>query len=214
MGSQSSVSLCELPLFPLPEVVLFPQRPLPLHIFEPRYRLMINTVLESDKKFGVLLWNPGSIRSVRVGCSAEIMEFNRLDDGRLNILTIGRERFRVIEFIQDRPYLKGKVEWFEDDPADLDTTLISCQVKETLTQVVRLSSKLTNRTVCLPDDLPKDPAALSFWIASLFFGSAGDRQELLEMKETEVRLTREQEVLSTLLSELAARSAIEDAFKS
>lgn len=54
----SSVDVCELPLFPLPEVVLFPGRPLPLHIFEYRYRMMLNTILETDRRFGVLMFDP------------------------------------------------------------------------------------------------------------------------------------------------------------
>lgn len=212
MASHSSISLCELPLFPLPEVVLFPDRPLPLYIFEPRYKLMVNTVLQGDKRFGVLLWNPQSTRSVRVGCSAEITDVVKLDDGRMNLMTIGGERFKVVEFIRDKPYLMGKVEWFEDEPSDLETALLAAQVRETLNQVVRLSSKLARREVALPEDLPGSATDLSFWIGSLFFGSANGRQELLEMNSTHYRLSKEHEVLSALMNELAARAAIEDAF--
>jgi ATP-dependent Lon protease len=61
MASFSSIAVRELPLFPLPEVVLFPGRPLPLHIFEFRYRIMMNTILESDRRFGVLMWDPTNL---------------------------------------------------------------------------------------------------------------------------------------------------------
>ncbi|HEY9784461.1 MAG TPA: LON peptidase substrate-binding domain-containing protein [Candidatus Obscuribacterales bacterium] len=212
MASPSSISLCELPLFPLPEVVLFPKRPLPLHIFEPRYRLMINTVLETDRRFGVLLWNPSSTRSVRVGCSAAITEVVRLADGRMNIMTEGKQRFRVIEFLNDKPYLVGKVEWFDDEPPDGAVELLGRQVGDLLRDVVSLSTKLSGRQVVLPDDLPEDAVNLSYWVASLFFASASERQDLLEMRSTASRLSHERVVLSSLLSELAARVAIEEAF--
>jgi len=73
MASSSSVAVRELPLFPLPEVVLFPGRPLPLQIFEFRYRIMMNTILEGDRRFGVLMWDPEQNKVSAVGCCAEII---------------------------------------------------------------------------------------------------------------------------------------------
>lgn len=213
MASPSSISICELPLFPLPDVVLFPGRPLPLHIFEDRYRLMINTVLETDKKFGVLLWNPTVSKSVNVGCSTEITEVIKLKDGRMNIMTQGKERFRVVEVVKERPYLVGKVEWLDDDPFESETLAISERVDQSLRAVVSLANKLTNKETIIPDDLPTDPLQLSFWVASLFFSSSHDRQEMLELCDTAARLKRELELLDGLKGELAARAAIEDAFK-
>lgn len=213
MASPSSVSLCELPLFPLPEVVLFPGRPLPLHIFEDRYRLMINTVLEGDRKFGVLLWNPTISQSVNVGCVAEISDVVKLRDGRMNIMTVGLQRFRIVEIVRQLPYLVGKVEWLEDTKPDMETRMIGEQVDKSLRHVVGLANKLTRKETIVPDDLPTDPIYLSFWVASLFFNTSGDRQELLELCDTSVRLKKELALLDTLKMELAARSAIEDAFK-
>ena len=66
--ASSSVAVRELPLFPLPEVVLFPGRPLPLYIFEFRYRIMMNTILESDSRFGVMMWDSTQDRVVATGC--------------------------------------------------------------------------------------------------------------------------------------------------
>ncbi|MCU0553037.1 MAG: LON peptidase substrate-binding domain-containing protein, partial [Leptolyngbya sp. Prado105] len=79
----SSISVRELPLFPLPDLVLFPGRPLPLHIFEFRYRMMMNTILESDRRFGVLMWDPVKGQPAPVGCCAEIVQFQRLQDDRM-----------------------------------------------------------------------------------------------------------------------------------
>jgi len=213
MTSPSSVSLCELPLFPLPDVVLFPGRPLPLHIFEDRYRLMINTALEGDRKFGVLLWNPTISKSVNVGCATEISEVVKLKDGRMNIMTVGLQRFRIVEIVRQLPYLVGKVEWLDDSEPDAGTLAIGDQVDQSLRDVVRLANKLNHKQNVVPEDLPSDPVYLSFWIASLFFNSSDDRQELLELCDTSERLKKELQLLDTLKGELAARAAIEDAFK-
>jgi ATP-dependent Lon protease len=102
-----------IPLFPL-NVVLFPGELLPLHIFEPRYRRMVRECLESDSPFGMLLALPGGI--VRVGCTAEILNVTkRYDDGRMDILTIGRHPFRVVELFDDDPLLEGSVDYLEDE---------------------------------------------------------------------------------------------------
>ena len=78
MASSSSSAVRELPLFPLPEVVLFPGRPLPLQIFEFRYRIMMNTILEGDRRFGVLMWDPNQNKVSPVGCCAEVIHCQRL----------------------------------------------------------------------------------------------------------------------------------------
>lgn len=114
--ASSSIAVRELPLFPLPEVVLFPGRPLPLHIFEFRYRMMMNTILEYDRRFGVLMIDPISGEIAKVGCCAEIIHFERLPDDRMKVLTLGQQRFRLLEYVRQKPYRVGLVEWFEDLP--------------------------------------------------------------------------------------------------
>lgn len=212
MAIPSSVSVTELPLFPLPEVVLFPSRPLPLHIFEPRYRLMIDTVLEGDRTFGVLLFDPSSQRPKRIGCSAEIVECVKLPDGRMNIMTIGRRRFRVLQHTQKHPYLVALVEYFEDAPAVANLNLLGGRVEQLLRDVVRLSGKLTDTEILLPDDLPTRPEELSYWVAGNIYGAAHDQQELLELLDTEARLSEEADVLTATRNFLAAKSALKDAF--
>lgn len=174
---------------------------------------MINTVLEGDRKFGVLLWNPTISKSVNVGCATEIGEVIKLKDGRMNIMTVGLQRFRIVEIVKQLPYLVGKVEWLDDSKPDADTLAAGDQVDRSLREVVRLANKLTNKENIIPDDLPSDPMQLSFWVASLFFNSSDDRQELLELCDTSARLKKELDLLNTLKGELAARAAIEDAFR-
>ena len=102
-----------VPLFPL-EVVLFPDTPLPLHIFEPRYREMIGECLEEKKVFGVVRAKESSL--AEIGCTAEILSVaKKYDDGRLDIVTEGRRRFRIQQVKHDRPFLQGEIEYFEDE---------------------------------------------------------------------------------------------------
>ncbi|MGL5508973.1 MAG: LON peptidase substrate-binding domain-containing protein, partial [Microcoleaceae cyanobacterium] len=137
-----SVAVRELPLFPLPEVVLFPGMPLPLHIFEFRYRMMMNTILDSDRRFGVLMWNSQEDQVVGTGCCAEIVHCQKLPDDRMKIMTLGQQRFRVLEIVREKPYLVGLVEWIEDQPTDLDLRDLAEEVESLLQDVFRLSSKL------------------------------------------------------------------------
>lgn len=104
-----------LPLFPL-EVVLFPGVPLPLHIFEPRYKEMIGELLQEKKPFGVVRSTPKGV--AEIGCTAEITSVTkRYEDGRLDIVTEGRKRFEVMRLEQGRSFLRGEVQYFEDDPS-------------------------------------------------------------------------------------------------
>lgn len=205
----------DLPLFPLPEVVLFPGCLLPLHIFEPRYREMVADCLEKENSFGILNVDPETRQPAEVGSSADILEVQKLPDGRLNILTIGRNRFRVLGYKYDKPYLVGNVEWIEDAEEQEDTLDgLASEMKQLLKDVVRLSAKLADKSVEFPDDLPSAPQELSFWIAGSFPGLPDEQQTLLEMKETTTRLKREAEILSLACKQLAARTALKDAFNS
>ncbi|MGK7898984.1 MAG: LON peptidase substrate-binding domain-containing protein [Xenococcus sp. (in: cyanobacteria)] len=205
-----STAVRELPLFPLPEVVLFPTRPLPLHIFEFRYRIMMNTILESDRRFGVLSIDPTTGKIAEYGCCAEIVHFERLKDDRMKMLTLGQQRFRVLEYVREKPYRVGLVEWIEDESTNEDLRPMATEVETLLKDVVRLSAKLTNQKIELPDDLPSLPRELSYWVASNLYGVAAEQQELLEMKNTLSRLSREQEILLSTRNHLAARTALKD----
>ncbi len=209
----SSIAVRELPLFPLPEVVLFPGRPLPLHIFEFRYRIMMNTILESDRRFGVLMWDPVRGCPATVGCCAEIVQFHRLPDDRMKIWTLGQQRFRVLEYVREKPYRVGLVEWIEDYPSDQDLRPMATNVTQLLQDVVRLSSKLTGQDIELPDNVPDLPTELSYWIASNLYGVAEEQQALLEMQNTATRLEREAEILTSTRNHLAARTVLKDTLK-
>jgi Lon protease-like protein len=112
-----------LPLFPLPNVVLFPNVFLPLHIFEPRYREMIADALKSDRLIGMVLLQPkwegsseGRPPVYPIGCSGVITHVERLDDGRYNIVLRGLERFRILREDHARRYRRAQVESLMQSP--------------------------------------------------------------------------------------------------
>ena len=209
------LSVRELPLFPLPEVVLFPNEVLPLHIFEARYRMMLKSVLETDSLFGVVKWDPNTKSMANVGCCAHIIKHQTSDDGRSNIITIGQQRFQVLEIVRSTPFYTGIVSWIDDEISqnlqDLDTLRDS--VIQALHDVVNLTSKLTNSQKILPDKLPNNPMELSFWIGAHLGGPVSDEQQrLLEERDTYIRLQREFEMLDHTRKQLAARTALKESF--
>jgi Lon protease-like protein len=105
-----------LPLFPL-QVVLFPGGELPLHIFEDRYKEMIGEVLRDRQEFGVVLASEKGV--VNTGCTATVDKvLRRYPDGRLDILTRGRRRFEILLLNDERTFLRGAVEFFDDERSD------------------------------------------------------------------------------------------------
>ncbi len=107
-----------LPLFPL-DVVLLPGAPLPLHVFEPRYKEMIGECLERKQPFGVLRAKDGEV--AEVGCTAEILNVvKKYGDGRMDIITQGRQRFEVMQVHPERPFLQAEVFYLRDDPGQGD----------------------------------------------------------------------------------------------
>ncbi|WP_269621849.1 LON peptidase substrate-binding domain-containing protein [Prochlorococcus marinus] len=209
----TDISVRELPLFPLPDVVLFPQEVLPLHIFESRYRMMLKSVLETDSLFGIVRLNPATKTIADVGCSAQIIKHQTSADGRSNIVSLGQQRFRILEIIREAPFYTAMVSWIDDENvADQDELLrLSSSVLLALKDVVSLTGKLTDSERSLPEELPDLPRELSFWIASHLGGPvAEEQQKLLEILDTQSRLEREYEMLDTTRKQLAARTALKE----
>jgi Lon protease-like protein len=114
-----------IPVFPLPNVVLFPNVFLPLHIFEPRYREMVDDALNGDRIVGMVLLRPGWERDYEgrpavypVGCAGVITHAERLADGRFNIVLRGMEKFRITGEEQGKPYRVAQVESVGEPPAE------------------------------------------------------------------------------------------------
>ena len=212
----TQLAVRELPLFPLPDVVLFPQEVLPLHIFEPRYRMMLRTVLDGDRRFGVVRWDPQNNRMADVGCCAEILQCQTHDDDRSNIVTLGQQRFRVLEVVREAPFKVGLVSWIEDEKPSSSEALsdLSSTVTIALKDVIELTGKLMGKPTSVPSDLPDLPRELSFWIGSHLGGPVADQQQaLLEITDTQERLQQEFELLDETRRQLAARTVLQDTLR-
>lgn len=191
-----------IPLFPL-NVVLFPGMTLPLHIFEPRYQQMIRTCLETDRLFGVCLIRSGQevggpADPHLVGTTCEILSAVPLGEGRLNLATVGRERFRVLRTFQDQPYLEAEVELL---PEHLDAGLEPLTGKVRRATVAYIRALLSAGGEEAPEvQLPDDPVVLSYLVGAVLQVPLQVRQELLEQGYTAHRLRRQ---LALLESETA-----------
>ena len=211
--SVSDFSVRELPLFPLPDVVLFPQQLLPLHIFESRYRMLLQSVLETDKRFGIVRINPENGEMAEIGCCAEVLQHQTTEDGRSYIVTLGQQRFRLLNITRETPFRSAMVSWLEDDSIADHTALegLSENVSSALKDVLTLTAKLQNREVDVPEDIPDLPRELSFWIgAHLDNRAAPEQQALLELTDTRQRLERQFEMLDHTRRQLAARTVLMD----
>jgi Lon protease-like protein len=181
----------EIPLFPLPNLVLFPHIVVPLHIFEERYKSMINACIESGEVFGLVLLRTGADEESeetihRVGVTARIVEVERLDEGRMNILCEGEQRFRIYRFSQQTPFWKGAVDLIEDDERNATEALYE-QVAELYRSVVDVSAKLSGSQeaeLVLPDS----STDLSYMVSYVLDIEPEDKQKLLEMDSTAERL--------------------------
>ena len=129
-----------LPIFPL-ELVLLPGAALPLHIFEPRYKEMITECLAQKKPFGVVRASDEGVADI--GCTAEIVSVTKkYDDGRMDILTRGVERFEVLEVNQDRSFWQAEIALLQDENEDEPAH----PTAETITQAVRLQAEIAKLT--------------------------------------------------------------------
>ena len=187
-----------LPLFPL-NAVLFPNQVLPLHIFEERYKLMINTCLAQEKPFGVVLIYSGNevggpAIPHPVGTVARIVNWEWLPDGRMNILTVGERRFRIAEYVKfDLPYLVGAVEYWDDEPADApDLPKLMKNIGDNFVDYLTLIMSLADQALPVSQlQLPAQPSMLSFHVASNLQIDMNEKQELLEEPSALSRLQRE-----------------------
>ena len=178
-----------LPLFPL-NTVLFPGLPLPLHIFEERYKLMIATCLVTDSEFGVLLIRSGvevggTAEPYEIGTIAQIRDVERMPDGRMNLVTVGTERFRLLEIVDREPYMVGRVETFTGQSQPADPNLAASVRDKFLAYLRDLRPELAERT---PSKLAAEAEALSFQLAAALPIVPAQRQALLALDSTSARL--------------------------
>jgi Lon protease-like protein len=180
----------ELGLFPL-AIVLVPTERIPLHIFEPRYRELIEECVANETDFGfVLATGDGAVHEI--GTRASVLEvLEVLDDGRMNIVVEGGERFRLLELTSGRAFTTGLVEPVVDDdepPADADV--------ERAIEVFRELAETSDSEVDLPE---LDVSQLDFELAARVDLAVDSKQELLAMTSPKLRMQRLTTLLETAL---------------
>ena len=184
-----------IPLFPL-GVVIVPGMPLPLHIFEDRYKLMISECLAQNQPFGIVLFDGKYMRTV--GCTARVVEVIKYySDGRMDILTNGERRFVVQKVINEKSYLEAHVNYFDDidkpNPDELQHSIED--IRDFLNELHEMDqSPLSFKSVSR-----LSPQELSFVIASLEGFTPAERQKFIEMTSTAERLDRGARALSKLV---------------
>jgi len=184
--------LVELPLFPL-NVVLYPGMVLPLHIFEERYKALMGDCIERAEPFGVVLIKGGPevggpAEPFAIGTSARITTVDRLDDGRMNLLTIGGEKFETMEITQQVPHLVGRVRYLKEIPGE-DQPVLVAEVGEQYTIFLRNLSSLSGGWAANAQ-IPQEPITLAYGVASNLDLPRPIRQELLELTTAMERLER------------------------
>jgi Lon protease-like protein len=201
---------CEIPLFPLPNVVLFPAALLPLHIFEPRYRAMVGDALEGERLIGMVLLRPGWKRAYEgtpavypVGCAGFITHADRLPDGRFNIMLRGIEKFRVVN---ERParggverYRLALIEALKDGPAGTATAM-----QEARGRLEKLIAKTLQQSA--DDTIPKDISDADLVHAIAQHLEPLEKQALLECHGPLERCERLVELLEMRMMTRAGRS--------
>jgi Lon protease-like protein len=215
-----------IPLFPLGSP-LFPGMVLPLHIFEERYRLLVEDLLalpeETPRRFGVVAikqgWEVGGGAFgdadpvlYEVGCTAVVRAVSGRDDGRFDLVTVGTDRFQILKVHRDlSPYLQADVEWLPGSDTDLDTRPEAAALGDVVGQLfVRYISQVASlhgTQIELPD-LPDSPRELSYLVAAGALLTAEDRQALLVEDLTAARLAAQSRLLRRELTVLAALRAV------
>jgi len=208
----------DIPLFPL-DVVLFPGMALPLHVFEERYRLMVQECLEDNRQFGVVLAKEAAISddltasSCRrdkatqgetrrdtaahtVGTSALITQVDTLDDGNLDIQTAGLERFRVLHLVRAEPYAIGRVEPFPlEQVRSREVVRAVRPTGDLFLKYLRLVGEVLG-TVIQIEQTPRDPSSLAYLIGIALQVPMEEKQQLLSILSLPALLARESHILS------------------
>ena len=215
MELESFEKLEELPIFPL-GTVLFPGAILPLHIFEDRYKQMMRFATDNGNLFGLsyrsdaLIGRETPPEAGSVGCLAKIQAVMPLEEGRMNVISTGLVRYRIIELHQLTPFVIARVEAFGDDlEADEDLDDLFESMLDRCKKFIAAAQALDESVTAIDEDLPEDPEAFSLIISSALPIDNEAKQSLLEMTSTRSRLTRLRQHVVAALADYTQRIEIQ-----
>jgi Lon protease-like protein len=200
----------ELPLFPL-NTVLFPGMPITLHVFEDRYKQMVSRCLDREEPFGVTLIQKGveaggPAMPNQIGCTARITHTQPLEDGRMNLVAMGEQRFKIHSLDYDNSYLLGHVDALPELPVNGDVCADRCQfLRMLVTQYLTLLAEVSE--VKMKSQLPLHPVEMAYLAATLLQVPSRQKQPWLEIDDAQPLLMaltdayrREVPLLRTLLA--------------
>jgi ATP-dependent Lon protease len=207
-----SVPPRELALFPLP-VVLFPQAPMPLHIFEPRYRRLMEDCLAGDHVFGILpKLEDTAERDIppgTIGCIAHIEQTQELPDGRSNVLLRGGDRFTLVRFVETgEPYFRGLVDDVPDEVVPpFATRDLGTRVRELFSRVASAARTIADDRAPVPD-LPHDDQSLAFVVAQYLDLDLASKYRVLASRSPVDRLRQVDGILSPIVETIEDRATV------
>jgi Lon protease-like protein len=209
----------ELPLFPL-STVLFPGTLLPLHVFEERYKEMMQYAIDHGGMYGLSFRDDASagresIPEVgHIGCLAKINAVMPLEEGRMNIISTGIIRYRVTGYMQMVPFLIAHIETFTDElEHDTELTRLFESMEKTGKELMEAAQQLDETNGVFNSDLPDDPEGFSMIMSALLPLNHETKQKLLEMTSTKTRLVRLRGYMISTLSDYHARIDIRNRAK-
>jgi Lon protease-like protein len=207
-----------MPLFPL-GTVLYPGLVLPLHIFEERYRQLVRDLLAGPEpqRFGVIAIREGRETGIagisslhEVGCTATLRQVEEYEDGRYDLVTVGTQRFRLVELDESQPYLQAEVDFLAEVTGDEATAALAARaVQNAFRGYLDALSARGAGQISIPD-LPDEPLLLSYLVAASMIVELPDKQNLLAEPDAVRRLAAERGMLAketTMLRRLPSTPA-------
>lgn len=205
----------KLPLFPLGSV-LYPGLVLPLHIFEDRYRQLVADLLEGPepRQFGVVAIRYGRETGIdgvsalyETGCTAELQRVEPYEDGRFDLVTVGAQRFRLLDLGEQAPYFTGDVEWLPEEIGDeAEAGLVLTAVQQSFRSYLALIAERGGAHVTIPE-MPDEPMLMSYLVAAAIVVDLPVKQGLLEEPDAYRRLLAERKLLGLEMRMLRSLTA-------
>lgn len=198
--------IVEMPMFPLGSVLL-PDGVLPLHIFEPRYQQLLIDALESDRRFGVVLIERGSEvgggeTRADIGTVAAIDEYQRFDDGRAAVVSHGTSRLRVIEWLDDDPYPRARIQELAAEPEGRNDRDLLRSARDSFDALLELGQKLGRLESTPQTEWVTDLEAATWQLAGRSPCTALDQYAILSAPTRADRLTRIDGLLRDVYTDL------------